>query len=416
MGFFWYPAGPIEVGIDGFIEVCDPNTGAALNSIIQVQSKATSGAFTAETSTSFEFVCDQDDLDYWLNGNAPVILICSRPQRNEAYWVPIKEYFKSPEVCTSRKIRFDKNLNKLDEKCKSSLLTLAIPRDAGIYFSPLPRNERLCSNLLTVSGFAKRLFIAETSYRRPGDLWGELNKLGGNFGAEWILKEGRIFSFYDLTKYPWHKVCDLGTVEEFDTDEWAFSKDEDKRRDFIQLLNMSLREKVKADLSYSKYKDCFYFKPAHDLSDRKIYIRKRPRVVFRGYPNKRDPTKIAYYRHSAFKGQFRLYDGMWYLEITPTYYFTWDSIHIDRYFEDRLSGIKRFEKNLHVLGQVAMWVWLLTKPSDMFSVNYPFLQFGRMKEFNIQKGIDDTAWLGHEEEQEAESVKSSWRELPLFIQ
>jgi len=41
MDYIWNPRGPIEAGIDGIIEVCDPNTGAALNSIIQVQSKAT---------------------------------------------------------------------------------------------------------------------------------------------------------------------------------------------------------------------------------------------------------------------------------------------------------------------------------------------------------------------------------------
>ena len=33
------------------------------NSIIQVQSKATEGRFTAETAVSLEYVCDERDLD-----------------------------------------------------------------------------------------------------------------------------------------------------------------------------------------------------------------------------------------------------------------------------------------------------------------------------------------------------------------
>ena len=31
--------------------------------------------FQAETDNSFEYRCEQKDLDYWLRGNVPVILI-----------------------------------------------------------------------------------------------------------------------------------------------------------------------------------------------------------------------------------------------------------------------------------------------------------------------------------------------------
>ena len=52
MGWPWNPSGVFDAGIDGYIEVRDPTTGAALNSIIQVQSRATQGKFTAETDTT----------------------------------------------------------------------------------------------------------------------------------------------------------------------------------------------------------------------------------------------------------------------------------------------------------------------------------------------------------------------------
>lgn len=94
MGFLWYPTGGIEVGIDGTIEIRDSATGRALNAIIQVQSKATLGQFQAETSEGFDYLCDVKDLNYWLQGNAPVILIVSRPSTDEAYWVSIKDYFQ----------------------------------------------------------------------------------------------------------------------------------------------------------------------------------------------------------------------------------------------------------------------------------------------------------------------------------
>src|SRR4051794_1202783 len=78
MGFVWSPMGAIEAGIDGTIEIRDPETGDMLHSIIRVQSKATSGPLTADTGKTFEYLCDERDLDYWLRGNAPVILVRSR--------------------------------------------------------------------------------------------------------------------------------------------------------------------------------------------------------------------------------------------------------------------------------------------------------------------------------------------------
>jgi hypothetical protein len=55
MGFVWYPTGGVEAGIDGIIEIRDPTTGEVSNSIVQVQSKATTKPFQSETETGFEF-------------------------------------------------------------------------------------------------------------------------------------------------------------------------------------------------------------------------------------------------------------------------------------------------------------------------------------------------------------------------
>src|SRR5439155_10771086 len=93
MGFLWYPTGGTEAGIDGTVELRDGRTGAVTNQVVQVQSRATAGRFTAENDDTFEYLCDQRELDYWLGGNAPVILVRSRPETDEAYWVPLKEYF-----------------------------------------------------------------------------------------------------------------------------------------------------------------------------------------------------------------------------------------------------------------------------------------------------------------------------------
>ena len=91
MGCAYHPTGSLEAGIDGFIELRDPSTGQALNLWIPVQVKARS-EFLNETESSFDFICDERDLDYWLKGNVEVILIVCRPVTGEAYWIPVKDY------------------------------------------------------------------------------------------------------------------------------------------------------------------------------------------------------------------------------------------------------------------------------------------------------------------------------------
>jgi hypothetical protein len=92
MGFLWYPSGGVEAGIDGRLEIRNEDAEVT-NLIISVQSKATDGQFDAETDTDFTFTCSERDLRYWLKGNLPVILVCSRPRTDEAYWLSIKDAF-----------------------------------------------------------------------------------------------------------------------------------------------------------------------------------------------------------------------------------------------------------------------------------------------------------------------------------
>lgn len=104
MGCLWHPTN-LEAGIDGLIEIRDPATGVVTNCILQVQSKATTKPFQAETDSAFSYYCRQEDLDFWLGGNTPVILVCSRPDDDQAYWVHVQERFQPQRAGTPR--RFD---------------------------------------------------------------------------------------------------------------------------------------------------------------------------------------------------------------------------------------------------------------------------------------------------------------------
>lgn len=399
MGYIWYPSGGVEAGIDGVIEIRNSVTGEVTNSIIQVQSKATKSAFQAETESSFQYSCSEKDLDYWLRGNTPVILVVSRPQTNEAYWVSVKDYFQDPEMRAARKVYFDKDHDRFDESCAEALMSLAVPRDAGLYFAPPPKEETLYSNLLKVSHFPERVYLAQTEFRTGQEVRTRLEELDSREDNEWFPKYGSVVSFNDLSEWPWDEICDQGTVETFDSEEWAYSHDPDMQRDFVQLLNSCLRAKAHAlGLRYSKDHRCYYFVATNDLSDFKLsyksIVNETVRTVFRGYPKKTNPKEMAYYRHSAFEGRFKRFDDAWYLEIAPTYHFTWDGRRPDRFhYEDRLTGIKQLENNPAVLGQTVMWAEYLSRDGNLFEPQYPLLQFDELMRVELEAGIDDEAWL-----------------------
>lgn len=419
MGFLWEAAGGVEAGIDGTIELRDSETGEVFNSIIRVQSKATRAAFTAETATSFSYLCEERDLDYWLRGNAPVILVVSRPSTDEAYWVSIKDYFRDPAVRRSRKVLFDKQRDCFDSSSRTALAQLALPADRGLYLAPSRKRETLYSNLLRVTSFAPHIYVASTSYRTPDRLWADLRRYQEGAGGEWLLKGGNLVSFQDLRQYPWTRMCDEGSVERFGSNEWATGEDADCQRDFVRLLNEALRAKTRPDLSYHRKEKCFYFSPTAGRTTRHFAYhgpsgKRTSRAVFQSYQSKANAERVYYYRHSAFKGRFREFGASWYLEITPTYHFTHDGRqpHWDQ--DGLLSGIKRMEHNPAVLGQVIMWAAYLAPPTSLFTEEYPFLKFGSLETFDLEAGIDDAAWLQQDDAEHTAGDQETTETLELF--
>jgi hypothetical protein len=395
MGFLWHPTG-IEAGIDGLIEIRDSATGEVSNSIIQVQSKATSKQFTSEDAESFSFLCEERDLDYWINGNAPVILICSRPSTSEAYWVSVKDYFADLSRRRTRKVVFSKKADCFDSSCRSALVALAIPRDSGIYLSPLPKRETLVSNLLATS-IPKHLFRATTDLRYDWQVWQRLRSLVDFPQPEWVLHEDSIISFHDLSQAPWKSLCKKWSSKRGDVEAWAASASRATRNVLVTLLNKCLGNKAaELGLRWSKNREVYFVEPTPTLSDRKF----EGRGVFTAYHYKSDPSRVAYYRHSAVETRFRYLDGDWFLEIVPTYYFTRNGVLLDGYFEERLAGIKKLEKNSAVIGQLEMWASYFGQGQEagLFCDPYPFLKFGKLAEFPVDFGIIDDLWLSDDDE------------------
>lgn len=399
MGHAWNET-TLDAGIDGVIELCRRDTREALNRVILVQSKATTGRFTRETVTSFEWVCDPRDVDYWMQGNAPVILVVSRSgdAGDESYWVDVKSYFADPAARKSSRVLFDKHRDRFDEDCSEALMQLGAPTDSGLYLAAPPRPEVLHSNLLRIASYTPTIFVADTEYRTPDALWAHLKREGIDPGSEWFLNDHRIYSFLDLEEEPFGSICcDRGSIEAIESDHWAQSEDRELMDVFVRLVRKALRQKLWAlRVRYDHDEKHYHFMASKDRKGYSISYRAREkttsRTVFEAYPDKRDAKKIAYYRHSAFSGNFLRFDGIWYLEITPTYRFTSDGYHVHRFAADYLKKIKEIELNDAVAGQLIMWGSLLGAAPDLLAPAYPHLSFGELQTFEIGVGIDDGSW------------------------
>ena len=118
--------------------------------------------FTRETADTFEFLCEQEDVDYWLRSNLPVVLICVRSGTDEAWFKCVTEYFSDPGLRAERRVAFDKNEDRFDENAASTLRDIALPADAGVPRQGLTGPETLLTNLLPISTVGNHIWSAST--------------------------------------------------------------------------------------------------------------------------------------------------------------------------------------------------------------------------------------------------------------
>jgi hypothetical protein len=397
MGSRWTPSGPNEIGIDGYIELFDPSSHQPLGITVAVQSKVVN-AIADNSKPTFDYWCDVSDLEYWLNGNTPVILVVSNVVSHEAYWVSIKDHFKDWTPTSTTRVTFIRSQHQFGRDCFRQLAKVAAPK-TGLYLAPARRAETLHTNLLPLQACPPSISIADTDCRTPRDVWAMLRETKDEADAGWVLWGKKIFSFHDLRNRPWSTVCDLGTLEAFSTPEWSESDDPQRQRIFVQLLNQTLKAQVNPEVRYWPKEDCYAIlgKP-RKLSYQSLRRPSKLTVVSQFSAKGVDGRTFEWRRHISFRGQFRLFEGQWCLEITPTYRFTRDGYALDRFHEDRLKGIKRIEGNRAVLSSVLFWADYLQPKTNLFRSNPPALQFGPLLNFPCNVGIVDRAWLSDDPE------------------
>ncbi|MDD4736784.1 MAG: DUF4365 domain-containing protein [Kiritimatiellae bacterium] len=388
-----------DAGIDGTIEIRDPASGKMLNLILRVQVKATR-AFQNETDDQFLFRCDKNDVEYWLKGNTPNILVVCNPMTEKAYWISIRNYFSLLKP-SSFTVKFHKKEDVFDETTAGKLLEIARPVDSGLYMEAPRKNDVLTSNLLVVKRLPEIVYVAPTTCRSLGEVYAKGKEAGCSLPPEIIYHEKMLTSVHDFREdNVWNSVCESSGSDAFSFDD-RFDMIEDvlNRRLASEFLFNCLKGfSANCGLQYLHREGLFYVKYAkidgaaqkrgfHSSSRLSVRQGKRGMVVpLRG--------RAKGFKHCAFFAKVLLIEESWYLQIEPTYHYTYDGFKPKHNAAEFLSKIKRLEKNMSVFSQLRMWEQFLSESGepDLLSAGYGHLGFGRLEYFNLDRSVPDALW------------------------
>jgi nucleoside phosphorylase len=257
------------------------------------------------------------------------------------------------------------------------------------------------ANLIPLRHYPDSLYVSPTQMKTIKQAWfhlrkGTSHKSSEHISGAWSIYENYLYSLVDPERSRIRAIIEVGSVERFDAEEWALSDDENKRRLFVRLLNAALRDDLWAHgVRYQKDQDVYAFmgrpdEPPRRLKYGNLKLRSTTTVVAHYETRAKNGKTYKYMRHGAFQGRFRLLGGQWYLEITPTYRFTRNGMDLDRFHEDRLSGIKRLERNRSVLSQLLVWQAVLRAP--WIRADRPrLLEFAPLASFQFSSGVDENS-------------------------
>ena len=401
MGFIYTHNGPLEAGVDGFLEIRDPNSGRVTGQIVAVQVKTTAeGAFPGETEAGFHYRMREADVAYWRDANVPVVIVLVHLGKKTVYWKNVE----ARQGDGHRELRFDKARDTFDKSACDAIANLCVDRGQfGVYLPPLNHGEVAHVNLLRVR-YPSRIYTGFSPYTIGRDALSTLLKHEDRPPDDWVIRARQFMSFRDPTTWPLSEVVDVGTVESIDSEEAAFPDDEAEEHTFIDLLRRTMATQLEGLLSFDKLHRACYFAAQPPKIGRSYKYRslKKPTSAQVVQVYRKDRGAIKYVRHHAFQPKFWRVDEEWLMSVAPTYHFTWDGVRPDKFASDRLAGKKQRELNSALGGQLAMWKHLLVDDiadhtTDLFSQSggrrrYPPMSFEALEPLELQKAVPEKTW------------------------
>ena len=397
MGFMFTAYGRLEAGIDGVLEIRDPQSGTATGRLVAVQVKTrTRGPYTAETEAGFEYLMDESDVTYWRDSNLPVVVLVHL-ERRIAYWKSVSEG-TGPG---GRRLRINKETDVFDDTACDDLAALCVAKGGwGVSFPPLRSGENGHLNLLEVL-LPRKIYVGASPFKAGGAALRELLEHDDRPPDDWVIRSGQFMSFRDPRDGPLAHIVDIGSVEPFDSDEIAFPDDESDEHTIIDLLRRTLTAQLDGILAYSRPQRAFYFAARSETIERAYSYRSLKNTTSAAVVKKYERDgKVVYVRHHAFEPRFWRIGNQWSLSVTPTFVFTWDGFRPDRFGASRLAGKKRREHQAALTGQFVMWRHLLigdddAKTSQLFDLepdSERLLDFQSLDPLEMPRSVPEETW------------------------
>lgn len=395
MGHLWHPTSGVDSGIDGEIELRDAATGQVRNFRIGVQSKATEGVWRSETDASFLWRAKPEELDYWLGSNQPVILVCSRPKNDEAYWRNVQEWASDPARRATGLIDFDKTRDRFDRDAAARFFVLDSRDGASTEPpGPEPHSERLKSNLMPVAWDTDCVWSVASP---PGVTGAELFQralAGGAARSDVAARSGRLWALSDLDDAYLEAV---GATEAPRTKPLApllGSQDLTEQALVGELTRRALLAAHWRQLRWYQPERLAYFRLYEDEPKRKLrwaggsgrtVVLPRASTTHEG---------LSGYRHEAARIGVRRIDGTWHVSVTPSYLFTFDGRKVSSFHAEAVKKMKAFDRSAAVSQQLRMWEWLLTRPASVLDSDEPDVPFhlGPLIEVELAVRPPEGAW------------------------
>lgn len=384
MKHLWHPTSGVDSGIDGQIELRDPATAEVRNVRIGVQSKATSGPWPSETDTGFYFRPKPKDVDYWLSSTQPVLLICSRPATGEIYWRSVQEWARDTDARRTGRIAFDKQRDRFDADARDVLFDLSVSAEDRV--SPPgapPIAERVLTNLMPISWKADQLFSAAA----PGINRALLVEPAPAF------RDGRLWSLRPLSAAVLDETG-AGDLKRGPLEGWRESHEASDLDLVRELVRRELMVKHRHWLLWHYRKQVAYFRRRGEEWEGVSYVWAGGAGRAVVAPQKAK-TREGYtsYRHDAAELDVRRLDGTWFVQVRPTYLFTWDGYRVSGHHDRALASIKKLDRHSTVSQMLRMWQHLLVErltldpqdPDDPFAL-------GSLVEAESPRSIVDKAW------------------------
>ena len=204
----------------------------------------------------------------------------------------------------------------------------------------------------------------------------------------WVCHDNKLFSFTDISESGLVSVVDEGTIERLDVADLAESDEPDNVNILKQLLAAETRQLLKTrNVRVHPKEGFFFFVPSEAGQElrRETWIGKASatRTVYVVRRNKNDPEKVLHHQHFSFELSFSNLGGVWFAQIVPSWYYSYDGWKRSNWHDKLLSKQKRLELNLSVRNAVRFMAYFLSSTSQEEDPDGLSLSFGSLLEFDV---------------------------------